>query len=172
MTAYLDAMRRYAAFSGRSTRSQFWLYHLTLLALALTGFIIDIAIAGPAGPEPRVSAVLVIAHYIPSLAIIVRRLHDSNRSGWLVLLCLIPLIGIIAFIAFGCTASTLGTNRFGPATDKGSPSATRARDGGSVDGPAPSAVERLEKAAALHAGGAITDTEFAKVKAAIIEDRA
>lgn len=112
MTAYLNAIRRYASFSGRSTRSQFWLYHLVFLAFALAGFVVDIAIAGPAGPEPIVSAMIIIAHYIPSLAIIVRRLHDADKSGWLALLCLVPLVGIVAFIVIGCTASTAGVNRF------------------------------------------------------------
>jgi uncharacterized membrane protein YhaH (DUF805 family) len=161
MTAYFDAMRRYATFSGRSTRSQFWLYHLTLICLALIGFIVDIAIAGPTGPEPLVSAVVVIAHYIPSLAITVRRLHDSDKSGWLVLLCLIPLIGIVAFIAFGCAASTPGANRFRAAT--GSHPAAALATG--------STVERIEKLAALRAAGALNDAEFEKMKADVLSSR-
>lgn len=158
MTAYFDAMRRYAIFKGRSTRSQFWLYHLGVLGLAIVGFIIDIAISGPLGPEPLVSAVIVIAHYIPSLAIIVRRLHDTDKTGWLVLLCLIPLIGIIAFIVFGCTASTPGTNRFG-APVGGDPAGAVATG---------SKVERIEKLAALRASGALSDAEFEKMKADIL----
>lgn len=158
MTAYLDAMRRYATFSGRSTRSQFWLYHLGVLTFAFIGYIIDIAIAGPLGPEPLVSAVIVITHYIPSLAIIVRRLHDTDKSGWLVLLCIIPLVGIIAFIVFGCTASTPASNRFGQPVG-GVPA------GASTAG---STVERIEKLAALRASGALSDAEFEKMKSDIL----
>ncbi|TNM66219.1 DUF805 domain-containing protein [Aliirhizobium smilacinae] len=162
MTAYLDAMRRYATFKGRSTRSQFWLYHLGVLVLAIVGFIIDIAIAGPRGPEPLVSAVIIIAHYIPSLAIIVRRLHDTNQSGWLVLVCLIPLIGLVAFIVFGCMASTPGTNRFG-APVGGDPVVAAASG---------TKVERIEKLAALRASGALSDAEFEKMKADVLSGAA
>jgi len=160
MTAYFDAMRRYATFKGRSTRSQFWLYHLGVLVLAIVGFIIDIAIAGPLGPEPVVSAVVIIAHYIPSLAIIVRRLHDTDKSGWLVLVCVIPLVGLIAFIVFGCMASTPGTNRFG------------APVGGDLTVAAATGtkVERIEKLAALRASGALSDAEFRKMKGDILAD--
>jgi len=160
MTAYLDAMRRYATFKGRSTRSQFWLYHLGVLVLAIVGFIMDIAMAGPRGPEPVVSAVIIIAHYIPSLAIIVRRLHDTDKNGWFVLLCLIPLIGIIAFIVFGSTASTPGANRFGAPADGNSAVALATG----------SKVERIEKLAGLRASGALSDTEFQKIKADILAD--
>jgi len=158
MTAYLDAMRRYATFKGRSTRTQYWLYHLGVLVLAIVGWVIDIAISGPRGPEPLVSAVIVIAHYIPSLAIIVRRLHDTDKSGWLVLVCLIPLIGIIAFIVFGCVASTQGANRFG-APVGGDPN---------IGAAAGAKVERIEKLASLRASGAISDAEFEKMKADIL----
>jgi uncharacterized membrane protein YhaH (DUF805 family) len=162
MSAYFNAMRRYARFSGRSTRAQFWFYHLAVLGLAVVGFIIDVAIAGPLGPEPLVSAVIVIVHYLPSLAIIVRRLHDADRSGWLVLLCLIPLVGIVAFIVFGCTASTPGTNRFG-APVGGDPAVAVATG---------SKVERIERLAGLRASGALSDAEFDKMKADILGARA
>ena len=136
--------------------------------IALVGFIIDIAIAGPFGPEPIVSAVIVIAHYIPSLAIIVRRLHDSDKSGWLVLVCLIPLVGLIAFIVFGCMGSTPSPNRFGVAPAGSATSATATHTGGAAVAPGSSPVERMEKAAALRASGAITEEEFAKMKADIL----
>lgn len=105
MSAYIDAMRRYATFSGRSTRTEFWYYHLVVLALALAGLIIDVVIAGPGEPQPLVSAAVVLGHYIPSFAIIVRRLHDLNKSGWLALTCHIPIVGIIAFIVIGSPPS-------------------------------------------------------------------
>ncbi|WP_132408395.1 DUF805 domain-containing protein [Neorhizobium sp. S3-V5DH] len=167
MTAYLDAVRRYAVFSGRSSRSQFWFYHLTLLGLAVAGFIIDIAISGGSEPQPLISALIVIGHYIPSLAIIVRRLHDANLSGWLVLLCLLPGIGVIAFIVFGCLAPTPGPNRFDPSHSTGSQSATDGQTGASQAAGA-SAVERIEKLASLRASGAINDGEFERMKADVL----
>lgn len=144
MSAYLDAMRRYATFSGRSTRVEFWYYHLVLLGLAIGGLIIDVAIAGPREPQPLVSALIIMGHYIPSLAVIVRRLHDLEKSGWLVLTCLIPLVGIVAFIVIGSTPSQ-------------HPSSGSDQQ-----------IERIEKLAALRASGAITGAEFETMKADIV----
>lgn len=160
MSAYIDAMRRYATFSGRSARTQFWYYHLVFLAIAVGGFIIDTIIAGPREPQPMVSAIIVIGHYVPSLAIIVRRLHDIDKSGWLALTCLIPLVGIVAFIVIGSKP----------------PKGDNAVVGSPVDHPAsqPShgnteqQIERIGKLATLRTSGAITDDEFGRMKADIL----
>lgn len=162
MSAYIDAMRRYATFSGRSTRAQFWYYHLVFLAIAIGGFIIDVIIAGPREPQPLVSAIIVIGHYVPSLAIMVRRLHDLDKSGWLALTCLIPVVGIVAFIVIGSTP----------------PKDLNAFVGSPVDHPAsqPSLgntkqqIERIGKLATLRTSGAITDEEFRGMKADILGD--
>ncbi|MDW9970415.1 DUF805 domain-containing protein [Sinorhizobium meliloti] len=163
MTAYINAMGRYFDFSGRSTRAQFWYYHLVLLGLAVVGVIIDAAITEG---QPLVSALIIIAHYIPSLAITVRRLHDSDKSGWLVLLCLVPGIGVIAFIAYGCLAST-GPNRFGQGDWGASYSTGAAQTAGSQPAAA-SNVERIEKLASLRASGAISDDEFQRMKSEVL----
>jgi len=55
--------------------------------------------------------------FLPSLAAAVRRLHDTNRSGWFYLISLIPLVGIIILIAFMCQDSVRGPNRYGPSPD-------------------------------------------------------
>ncbi|MCJ9749655.1 DUF805 domain-containing protein [Neorhizobium sp. BETTINA12A] len=167
MTAYIDAMRRYVDFSGRSTRAQFWFYHLVLLGIAVGTFIIDIMISGGREPQPLVSAVAVVGHYIPSLAIIVRRLHDSGSSGWLVLLCLIPGIGIVAFIAIGCFTPTPGPNRYGlPPQPHPHPAPAAVT---AVPQPATgSVVDRIEKLAALRASGAIDGAEYAQLKNQIL----
>lgn len=164
MNAYINAMGRYFDFSGRSTRAQFWYYHLVLLGLAAVGIVIDAAISGG---QPLVSALIIIAHYIPSVAITVRRLHDSDKSGWLVLLCLVPGIGIIAFIAYGCIASTPGANRFGP-VDHAAPLSTATAPTATSQPSAASNVERIEKLASLRASGAISDDEFQRMKSEVL----
>ncbi|WP_421475886.1 DUF805 domain-containing protein [Agrobacterium tumefaciens] len=161
MSAYLDAMRRYATFSGRSTRKEFWHYHLVLLGLAIGGLIIDVAIAGPREPQPVVSALIIVGHYVPSLAVIVRRLHDLGKSGWLVLTCLIPLVGIVAFIVIGSTPSEDGATDF-PGNRDQRP-APQLRPWGSDQ-----QIERIEKLAALRSSGAITAEEFETMKAGVI----
>lgn len=115
MNAYLDALRRYFDFSGRSTRSQFWLFTLGFVIVSIIALIVDTAIGSGAVEEPGiVTSLVLIGHLIPSLSVTVRRLHDINRSGWWVLIGLIPLVGSIVLLVFACTASTLGANRFGP----------------------------------------------------------
>lgn len=161
MSAYLDAMRRCATFSGRSTRKEFWCYHLVLLGLAIGGLIIDVAIAGPSEPQPLVSALIVMGHYVPSLAVIVRRLHDLEKSGWLVLTCLIPLVGIVAFIVIGSTPSKHGTMDFPESRDQ-RPTPHLPPSGSDQQ------IERIEKLAALRSSGAITAEEFETMKAGII----
>lgn len=160
MSAYLDAMRRYATFSGRSTRKEFWYYYLVLLGLAIGGLIIDVAIAGPREPQPLVSALIIMGHYIPSLAVIVRRLHDLEKSGWLVLTCLIPLVGIIAFIVIGSTPAKRGARDFPEHRDQ-LPAPPLPPSGSDQQ------IERIEKLAALRSSGAITDEEFETMKAAV-----
>jgi uncharacterized membrane protein YhaH (DUF805 family) len=159
MTAYINAMQRYFEFSGRSTRAQFWYYHLVLLGLAAVGIIIDAAITEG---QPLVSALIIIAHYIPSLAITVRRLHDADMSGWLVLLCLVPAIGIIAFIVYGCLPST-GANRFGQ-VDQAASHSTGAAPTAASESTAAANTERIEKLASLRAAGTISDDEFQRMK--------
>lgn len=173
MNAYTDAMRRYFTFSGRSTRSQFWFYHLTLLGLTIVAYILDIVLNGGNEPQPLISALVVIGHYIPTLALIVRRLHDAEMSGWLVLVCLIPLVGLIAFVVFGCMGSTRGANRFGAAAGSNAASSpATAQTGGPAPTAGASAVERIEKLAALQASGAISAEEFTKMKADILAGKA
>ncbi len=161
MTAYLDAMRRYTTFSGRSTRKEFWYYHLVLLGLVIGGLIVDVAIAGPREPQPLFSALIIMGHYIPSLAVIVRRLHDLEKSGWLVLTCLIPLVGIVAFIVIGSTPSKHGATDFPEHRDQ-HPAPLLPPSGSDQQ------IERIEKLAALHSSGAITAEEFETMKAAVI----
>ncbi len=165
MSAYIDAMRRYATFSGRSTRTEFWYYHIVFLALAFGGLIIDVIIAGPREPQPLISALIVIGHYLPSLAIIVRRLHDVDKSGWLVLTCLIPLVGIIAFIVIGSSASKAYVQDIATQTSGSDRPARQPDASSSAD-----QIGRVEKLAALRSSGAITDVEFETMKASILQN--
>lgn len=115
MNAYLDALRRYFDFSGRSTRSQFWLFTLGAIMASIAALIVDGASgSGTAGEPGLVTSLVLLGHLIPSLSVMVRRLHDIDRSGWWVLLGLVPLVGSIVLLVFACTASTAGANRFGP----------------------------------------------------------
>jgi uncharacterized membrane protein YhaH (DUF805 family) len=103
---------KYATFSGRARRPEFWWFYLFQFIVNIGLSILDLAIAGAGGP--KVLALLgYLALLLPWLAAGVRRLHDTDRSGWLMLLLFIPLVGFIILIVFWCQRGTDGPNRFG-----------------------------------------------------------
>jgi uncharacterized membrane protein YhaH (DUF805 family) len=107
---------KYADFKGRARRPEYWWWTLFNLLLSLALALVDLAIAGVNGPEV-LSNLVNLALFLPSLAVGVRRLHDTDRRGWWILLWLIPLIGWIIIIVFLCQRGTEGPNRFGPDDD-------------------------------------------------------
>jgi uncharacterized membrane protein YhaH (DUF805 family) len=103
---------KYATFRGRARRQEFWwwflFYYLILFGLSFLDFFITAA-----GGPGVTSLLAILALFLPTLAAQVRRLHDTDRSGWFILLSFIPLIGIIILIVFWCQRGTDGPNRFG-----------------------------------------------------------
>jgi uncharacterized membrane protein YhaH (DUF805 family) len=103
-------LKRYADFSGRSSRKEYWMFLLGyILAVIVVGILF--VIARPLGLLALV--VLGFGAIIPSIAVQVRRFHDQDRSGWMALLALIPYIGGIVVLVFMCLPGTEGPNRFG-----------------------------------------------------------
>ncbi len=114
MNAYLDAMRHYATFTGRTSRAGFWLYTLFYFIIVAIACVLDSLAFGTQMAEGGpISAIASLVHFIPSLAIGIRRLHDIDRTGWWVLLAFTG-IGIIVLFIFNVLAGTVGPNRFGP----------------------------------------------------------
>jgi len=118
--------RRYAEFTGRSRRKEFWLFHLFLFLVGVvitaifgrtdyvsSGFYAS-AVTNVSGFGGGLLALFRLASLIPGLAVAVRRLHDQDRSGWLLLLILIPFFGWFALLVLMCLDGTRGANRFGP----------------------------------------------------------
>lgn len=118
--------KRYFEFSGRSRRKEYWLftlfYFLVSVAISIVfgtpsyeqagfyaGFSTELS-----GTGGMVQNLFGLASLIPSLAVSVRRLHDQDRSGWLLLLIFIPLLGWFALFVLMCLNGTRGRNRFGP----------------------------------------------------------
>jgi len=111
--AIRSGFANYVNFSGRATRSEFWLWALFTFIGSVAAGILDVAIfSDNAGVSP-LSGVFSLITFLPSLALWVRRLHDINRTGWWVLIA-VTLIGIIVLIYWACQRGTPGTNRFGP----------------------------------------------------------
>ncbi|MBA4789752.1 MAG: DUF805 domain-containing protein [Pseudomonadota bacterium] len=114
MNAYLDAMRHYATFTGRTSRAGFWLYILFYFIIMLCAGVVDAALFGmDAANGGPVSGIVSLVHFIPGLAIGVRRLHDIDRTGWWLLIAFTG-IGMIVLLIFNVLSGTPGPNRFGP----------------------------------------------------------
>lgn len=170
MNSYFEGMRRYASFSGRTPRRKFWGFtfvHIAIVALAAGIDIFNGEDIGNEGGTFLSFAILV--HFVPALAIVVRRLHDANRSGWQVLLTLIPGLGFIFWIVFAAEPSTPGRNRYGlPDSD-----ALDSKNANPNFNPSDKGdyVEKLEKLAALRSSGTIDEDEFRSIKTEIMGGR-
>jgi uncharacterized membrane protein YhaH (DUF805 family) len=107
--AISSGFSNYVGFSGRACRSEYWYWILFYFIGAIVAEIID-AVLGITAIYPLFS----LAVLLPGIAVAVRRLHDLDRSGWWILLGLIPLVGAIILIIWYCMKGTTGPNRFGP----------------------------------------------------------
>jgi uncharacterized membrane protein YhaH (DUF805 family) len=115
MNWYLGVLKKYAIFGGRARRKEYWYFFLFSLLISIVLSIIDSA-TGSFDPETGLgllSGIYSLAVLIPTLAVSVRRLHDTNRSGWWLLIGLIPLIGFIVLIVFFVFDSSPTENRYG-----------------------------------------------------------
>jgi len=105
--------QKYADFNGRARRKEFWYFVLCNLAISFALIILScIPILG--WLFRVVSSLMGLALFIPNLAIGIRRLHDTDRSGWWILLALIPLVGAIILIVWAAMEGTVGDNQYGP----------------------------------------------------------
>jgi uncharacterized membrane protein YhaH (DUF805 family) len=98
--AVSDGVSKYATFSGRSSRSAYWWFYLFYILVLVGASIIDAVIQAPV-----LTGLAILALFLPSLAVLVRRLHDTDHSGWWILISFVPLVGTIVLIVFACTDS-------------------------------------------------------------------
>ena len=108
---YILAFQKYAQFSGRSTRAEYWWFYLVTIAVSLLLAILDSVFSIP---FTLLSTIYFFASLIPSLSIQVRRLHDVDKSGWYILLNFVIIIGWIWLLVLNILDSTPGDNKYGP----------------------------------------------------------
>lgn len=109
MNWYIQVLTKYAEFKGRARRSEYWYFVLVNFSISISLYVIDLF----AGTFGLFGILYSIALLIPGLAVSIRRLHDTNRSGWNLLFALIPIIGVIVLLIFLFENSTEGNNRYG-----------------------------------------------------------
>lgn len=124
----LMPLRRYADFEGRSRRMEYWMFYLFTLIIGMVAALVILAIAMLLYTmnlsESAMGMVLIpiwlilflasMALIVPTIAVTVRRLHDQDKSGWMILLGFIPFVGGIILLVFMCLEGTRGPNRYGP----------------------------------------------------------
>lgn len=108
MNWYLGVLKKYADFSGRARRKEFWMFALINFVVMIVLSVVDGVIG-----MPILGAIYALGVLIPSIAVGARRMHDTGRSGWWLLLGLIPVIGLVLIIFF-VLDSTPGDNQYGP----------------------------------------------------------
>ena len=113
MNWYLEALKKYAVFSGRARRKEYWYFVLFNILISIVFTVIDGMTGTPLANIGLLSGIYGLAVLIPSLAVSVRRLHDTDRSGWWYLILLIPLIGVIVILVFTVQDSKVGENQYG-----------------------------------------------------------
>ena len=136
MTDYLTVMRKYAAFSGRASRREYWMFALVVFAMMIAGFILDPVLGIyilPGVFKTSTSAevngavlaaqqhdgigilttIVYLVHLVPGMAVAIRRFHDSNKSAWTILLAFVPFVNFYLFYLL-CRQGTPGPNNYGP----------------------------------------------------------
>jgi uncharacterized membrane protein YhaH (DUF805 family) len=118
MNWYTAVLKKYAVFNGRARRKEYWMFVLFNVIIALVLFILELITN---------SLAITVLYYIyglavlvPSLAVTVRRLHDTNRTGWWIFIGLVPFVGEIILLVFVATDGNSGDNQYGPDPKAGS----------------------------------------------------
>ncbi|WP_321326023.1 DUF805 domain-containing protein [Thiomicrorhabdus sp.] len=115
MNFFIDAIKNYATFTGRATRQQYWMFYLFYIIFYIILSVLENALGLTLGEfgEGILTIIYSLALLIPSIAILARRLHDTGRSGWWILLIFIPLIGAIVILIFTLLDSERQANEYG-----------------------------------------------------------
>ena len=111
---YVAVIKKYVMFEGRANKREFWMFVLASLIISIALSIVDGAFGFHRGDMKFFSSLYSLFAFLPSLSVGVRRLHDTNRSGWWALIMLLPIVGAIVLIVFATGDSFAGDNKYGP----------------------------------------------------------
>lgn len=116
MSWYLQVLKKYAEFGGRSQRKEYWFFVLFSILISMLLVMIDSATGTLRSPREfgLLSGIYSLVVLVPSLAVSVRRLHDTNRTAWWLLLGIVPLIGSLVLLVLFVSDGNPGVNEYGP----------------------------------------------------------
>jgi uncharacterized membrane protein YhaH (DUF805 family) len=115
MNWYIEVLKKYAVFNGRARRKEYWFFVLFNILISIVLSVVD-GISGNFSMEAGIgllSGIYALAVFLPSLAVTVRRLHDSGRTGWWILIAFVPLVGLIVLLILMVLDSNPGPNQYG-----------------------------------------------------------
>ena len=112
--AISSCFKNFATFSGRARRAEYWWWTLFASLVALAPQIVNVGIIRMDGSVNWFSLIALLIILFPGVAVSVRRLHDTGRSGWWLLINLVPLIGYFIFLYWMIKRGDQGSNQFGP----------------------------------------------------------
>lgn len=107
---FKKCLSKYATFQGRARRKEYWYCNLMVIIIYIVAAIID----GILGTDGVIASLAILGLFLPLLSVLVRRLHDINKSGWWYWISAIPLIGGILLLVWMCTDTSPNTNQYGP----------------------------------------------------------
>lgn len=107
MNWYVEVLKKYAEFTGRARRTEFWMFTLFNFIISIILLMVDGLLGTP------FNFIYGLAIVIPGIAVAVRRLHDIGKSGWMLFIAIIPLIGFIWLIVLFATGGDYGDNQYG-----------------------------------------------------------
>lgn len=122
MNWYVSVLKKYVEFSGRASRTEFWMFALINFVIGIVLGIID-GVIGTKGAYGlgALGGLYNLAVLLPSLAVAARRLHDTGRSAWWLLLLFVPIIGWVVLLVFYILESQTGDNEYGPSPHPATP---------------------------------------------------
>jgi uncharacterized membrane protein YhaH (DUF805 family) len=112
MSYYMDVWKKMFQISGRSRRMEYWMFHLLSIPINLVVFLLTFKMLGILGIILFV--IFMTAATIAGFTCMIRRLHDTDRTGWLCLLYFVPVVGWIVLLIFMFLDGTKGENQYGP----------------------------------------------------------
>jgi uncharacterized membrane protein YhaH (DUF805 family) len=121
MNYYIEVLKKYAVFTGRAGRREFWMFFLFNIIISIV-----LSIVGKFLHAEILSTLYALAVLLPGIGVGIRRLHDTGRSGWWLLIGLIPIVGCIILIVFWAKQGDAGTNQYGATPSGQAPAATPA----------------------------------------------
>lgn len=119
MNWFVEVVKKYAVFNGRAHRTEYWMFVLFYVLIYIGLAVIEGVLGGPG----ILTLIFGLGLLVPSIAVTARRLHDTGRSGWWILISLVPLVGWIVLLVFMVLDGTPGDNVFGPNPKGAAPAA-------------------------------------------------